>query len=210
MATKERESSSWEVPRLTPGARAALDAAGRLFYERGITAVAVESVAEAAGVTKKTVYDRFKSKSALVCAYLSERDSRYRGWVESWIAEHPETPPVLAVFDALDAWMTARGPKGCAFVHAHAQLLDTPEHPAHRVINGQKQWLHDTFRDLAHDAGVRSADALAAELLCLHEGACVMHSTTDITDAVTRARRAAHVLLQDALATGGRSAPGRK
>lgn len=184
---------------LTPAARAALDAAGRLFYERGINAVGVEAVAESAGVTKKTVYDQFKSKGALVCAYLRERDDRYRRWVESWLAEHDDAPAVPAVFDALDAWMDAHSSRGCAFVNAHAELLADPEHPAHQVIRDQKLWLHKRFRALAREARVRDADALAAELLCLHEGAAVLRSTTDLPDAVARARHSAEVLMRAAL-----------
>src|SRR5690625_6777832 len=63
-----------QVPTLTPAARAILDAAGDLFYDRGINAVGVDTVAAAAGTTKKTLYDQFGSKAALAVAYLSERD----------------------------------------------------------------------------------------------------------------------------------------
>lgn len=48
---------------MTPGARRALAAASRLFYERGIHAVGVDLIAAEAGVTKKTLYDRFGSRS---------------------------------------------------------------------------------------------------------------------------------------------------
>ncbi|NEE13916.1 helix-turn-helix transcriptional regulator, partial [Streptomyces sp. SID7499] len=47
---------------MTPAARRALAAAGRLFYDRGIHAVGVDLIAAEAGVTKKTLYDRFGSK----------------------------------------------------------------------------------------------------------------------------------------------------
>jgi AcrR family transcriptional regulator len=184
--------------RLTPGARAVLDAAGRLFYEQGITAVGVEAIAEEARVTKKTVYDRFRSKAALVRAYLQERDERYRRWVEGRIAGRSGTAAVVAVFDALDDWMQEQGPKGCAFVHAHAELLSEPDHPAHAVIRSEKQWLHDTFRSLAEQADLQGADDLATALLALHEGATVLRSTTDLPEVMPTTRRAAAALLQSA------------
>lgn len=181
---------------LTPGARAVLDAASRLFYERGISAVGVDAVAQEAGVTKKTIYDRFKSKSALVRAYLAERDERYRRWSESWIAEHPETSPLVAVFDALEAWLNTHSAKGCAFVHAHAELLNEPDHPGHDVIRDQKHWLHQKLRTLAQEAGSGDPQRLAVQLLALHEGATVLHSTTELPGSLSGIRDAAEQLIQ--------------
>src|SRR5690606_17875284 len=43
----------------TPKARAVLAAANELFYAHGIQAIGVDAIAERAGVTKKTLYDRF-------------------------------------------------------------------------------------------------------------------------------------------------------
>ncbi len=65
--------------RMTPGARRVLEAAERLFYEHGIHAVGVDLIAAEAGVTKKTLYDRFGSKEQIVVEYLAGRDERWRG-----------------------------------------------------------------------------------------------------------------------------------
>ncbi|GAA4914698.1 helix-turn-helix domain-containing protein [Nesterenkonia rhizosphaerae] len=180
---------------LTPGARAVLDAASALFYERGIGAVGVDAVAASAGVTKKTIYDRFSSKAALVCAYLQERDYRYRQWLENWIAAHPEEEPVLAVFDALESWMAEHGRQGCAFVHAHAELLSTPEHPAHEIIRGQKRWLQQKFQQLLEESGHQQSQQMATALLTLHEGATVLRSVSDFPAAISDARTSAAQLL---------------
>ncbi len=182
--------------RLTPAARAVLDAAAELFYERGIGAVGVDAIAEAAGVTKKTIYDRFRSKSAVVCAYLSERDQKYRSWVQAQLGMAEGAASPLAVFDALDSWLAAHGQKGCAFVHAHAELLGEPEHPAHAIINEQKQWLHQKFTELVDQDHPAGAENLAEQLLALHEGATVLRSTAAFPHAVTHARQAADQLLQ--------------
>jgi AcrR family transcriptional regulator len=50
--------------------RAILDAASRLFAERGYTATTMEAIAEAADVAVETVYVRFGSKRNLLAAYL--------------------------------------------------------------------------------------------------------------------------------------------
>ena len=58
---------------MTPVGERLAETAGRLFYARGIRAVGVELIAEEAGTTKKTLYDRFGSKDALVALYLRRR-----------------------------------------------------------------------------------------------------------------------------------------
>ena len=48
--------------------------ASRLFYGKGVRAVSMDTVAEKAGLTKKTLYYHFRSKDDLVTAYLASRD----------------------------------------------------------------------------------------------------------------------------------------
>lgn len=176
-----------------------LDAASTLFYERGIGAVGVDTIAAQAGVTKKTIYDRFGSKAELVSAYLTERDERFRAWVDARVARSEGADRLPAVFDALGTWLSEISPNGCAFVHAHAELLDQPEHPAQEVIRAEKEWVRSRFAELADEAGCREPDALAVQLLALHEGATVLHSTAGTPDAVGQARAAAEVLVRAAL-----------
>jgi AcrR family transcriptional regulator len=49
-----------------------ITAAGELFYRQGIRAVGVDSIAEAAGTNKMTLYRHFTSKDELVAEYLRE------------------------------------------------------------------------------------------------------------------------------------------
>lgn len=185
-----------QIMNLTPAARVILSTAGRIFYDRGISAVGVDTLASESGVTKKTLYDQFGSKAVLVTAYLRERDQHYRSWIEQEIADKEPRAQILAVFDALDSWMDAHSPKGCAFVHAHGELLDFPEHPAHDVIRGEKAWLRDLFERLARAAGHEQPGSLATQLVALLEGATVLRSITDMPDAVAEARSAALILTE--------------
>lgn len=179
---------------LTLAARTLLDTAGRLFYDRGIAAVGVDTIAAETGVTKKTMYDQFGSKAALVVAYLEERDLDFRQRVERTIADRAGTDRVLAVFDALEAWMADRSPQGCAFVHAHGELVGSPEHPAHEVIRAQKAWLRQLFEDLLVAEGHEDPLSGATRLVVLIEGATVLRSISEVPDAVTEARRVAELI----------------
>src|SRR6185312_10687892 len=48
-----------------------LDAAGRVFLERGFQGASVEEIAEAASAGKPTIYARFPSKQALFAAVIA-------------------------------------------------------------------------------------------------------------------------------------------
>ncbi|MHC1558506.1 TetR/AcrR family transcriptional regulator [Actinomycetospora sp. C-140] len=177
---------------LTPGARRILEVASELFYERGIHAVGVDTIAVESGVTKRTLYDRFGSKDELVAAYLRARDERWRGRVTA--AVEAETDPgrrALAPFTVLEDWTADRG---CAFVNAFAEL-DDPEHPGRAVITAEKEWLRALFAAELTAAGADDADDLALHLLVLHEGALVAHAVAGQPTALRVAHDAARALV---------------
>jgi AcrR family transcriptional regulator len=180
---------------LTPAARRVLDAATELFYARGINTVGMELVAERAGVTKKTIYDRFGSKQQLVVHYLRARDARWRAHLDGYL-ERAAAPRarVAATFDALDDWMGAHDPRGCAMVNAYAELSD-PEHPGRAVAEEQKRWLRDLYTGLAERSGAEDPGALGDALAMLHEGAVVARNVTGVADAARTARAAADALM---------------
>jgi len=47
--------------------------ADRLFYLQGIRAIGVDTIAAEIGISKRTLYNHFPSKDALISAYLTRR-----------------------------------------------------------------------------------------------------------------------------------------
>lgn len=180
----------------TPKARAVLVAASDLFYERGIHAVGVDLIAERAGVTKKTIYDRFGSKQRLVVEYLAEHDKQWRSFLDRHLAQADLAPreQLVAVFDAAAAWSRERGGKGCRMINAHAEISDSA-HPAHAVIVGQKRWMLTLFTELATAVGVTEPQQVGEHILLLHEGAVVSAGMHAFEEPFTRAADAAAALL---------------
>ncbi|HET6860621.1 MAG TPA: helix-turn-helix domain-containing protein [Streptomyces sp.] len=184
---------------MTPGARRALEAASRLFYERGIHAVGVDLIAAEAGVTKKTLYDRFGSKDQIVVEYLAARDERWQAFLAERL--RPEQGPaerILAVFDASRAWAEENGPRGCSMINARAEISD-PAHPAYTIITGQKRWMLALFTDLARGTD-RTTDRAGAEqlgrtLMLLHEGALAVSGLGVVGDPFAHAGDQARSLL---------------
>ncbi|MFE5335612.1 TetR/AcrR family transcriptional regulator [Isoptericola sp. NPDC056573] len=182
---------------LTPAARRILEAASRLFYARGLHAVGVDTVAAEAGVTKKTLYDRFGSKEGLVVAYLRDRDSRWQAHLVRALAAHPEpgVGRVLAVFGAAEGWSAAEGGRGCAAINARAEV-DDADRPVAVEVARQKSWVRELLETECRAAGLERPGELADALLLLHDGALAGAGTGVPKDPFPTARRAARALCE--------------
>ncbi|SNS46483.1 TetR/AcrR family transcriptional regulator [Rhodococcoides kyotonense] len=179
---------------LTPAGERILTVASALFYERGIRAVGVDLIADEAGTTKKTLYDRFGSKDGLVMRYLERRYETWCAFVLDFLdAYEPGPTRVLGVYDALEAWMRDNH-RGCGFVNAFAEYGGT-DHPSLEVIRSEKDWTRALFVRLATEAGMASPDDLGLRLSLLHEGAVVMSTAGQRDDAIEVARDVASRLV---------------
>ncbi|KQY57297.1 MULTISPECIES: TetR/AcrR family transcriptional regulator [unclassified Nocardioides] len=192
-----------DLDSLTPGARRILDTASTLFYEQGIHAVGVDTIAAESGVTKRTLYDRFGSKDALVAAYLQSRDRRWRSMIATRLDEGGADPVsrVLVPFDVLPLWLDECA-RGCSFINAFGELHDA-DHPGRDVIVEEKTWLLDHFRTTLTHAGIAEPEPLAVQLLSLHEGAIVAYSIAGAAGAAEAAHAAARSLVELALVGQG-------
>ena len=114
-----------------------LAAADKLFYAQGIHAVGVDTIAAEAGVSKRTLYNHYPSKDALIAAYLT---ARFRHLPPS---DAPATEQILGAFDRLGRIIASSGFRGCPFVNAVAELGD-PRHAASRIAvefkEQRRQW----------------------------------------------------------------------
>jgi AcrR family transcriptional regulator len=193
-----------EDPRMTPAAHRILDAASALYYDRGINSVGMDLVAEHAGTTKKTIYDRFGSKDGLVVAYLEARARRWQSHVEDHLATVPDpgVERVVAVIDALDTWL-ARGTRGCGFVNAYAEL-STLSQGATDVVRREKDWIRGLYARLLTEVGVAAPDAVGRQLALVHEGAVVALTAGGSAEALDDARQATRALVTSALVTSAR------
>lgn len=193
----------------TPKAKAVLTAAAELFYSSGIHAVGVDAIAQRAGVTKKTLYDRFGSKERLVVEYLTARDTEWRDYLAARLETVGKTAEdrLRGVFAASASWAEQHGGKGCSMINAHAEISDA-SHPAYAVIIGQKQWMLELFGEIAaaaippapdgkdERARALNRDEVATAIMLLHEGALVAAGVGVIPGAYATARDTALALLR--------------
>lgn len=152
------------------GRKLIVDAAAQLFYAHGIDAVGVEQVAQAAGVTKRTLYYHFASKEALVHAWLQSADAPALALLRSAAAnaKSPSTHPVGRVLDALEKWMKTPRFHGCAFINASRERPDDPT--VRTLALGNKAVALRWFEAVATDERAPDPSLRARQYLMLVDG----------------------------------------
>ncbi|WP_410654938.1 TetR/AcrR family transcriptional regulator [Amycolatopsis sp. lyj-112] len=181
---------------LTPAGERVLSAASELFYRNGLNAVGVAAVAEAAGVTKKTLYACFGSKTELTIAYLRRRHDVWWAYLEQQLAE-AGAPRALVVFDAYIDHPRLGSDRGCAFLNAAAEL--PAGHPGLDVIRRHKAAVRAKFTELLREDVPQAGEPerLAEQLFLLLEGAVAHTGIDGDAHRVTLAREIAEILLRD-------------
>jgi AcrR family transcriptional regulator len=151
-----------------------LAVAADLFYRHGIRAIGVESIAEAAGTNKMTLYRHFASKDELVAEYLRRLAAKASASWDRLAAEHPGDPraQLRGWLENMAAHVGSGDQRGCALANAAVELPEK-DHPARRVIEAFKTGQRQRIIDLCAAAELAQPEMLADELFLLLEGARV-------------------------------------
>ncbi|MEJ8567154.1 TetR/AcrR family transcriptional regulator [Elongatibacter sediminis] len=177
-----------------------IETAVELFNEHGFHGVGIDRIAEAAGVSKKTMYHHFRSKEELILAALRHHDGLFRNQFMKGVEAAADTPRerLLAIFDVAEAWFASNRFFGCLFINAVGEYAE-PDTPIRGVCRQFKQLMRGYIEDLAREAGAPDAPALADALALLLEGAIVTAQVSGNPSAAESARQAAAVLIDHAL-----------
>ena len=173
-----------------------LSAAGSLFYREGIHATGVERIAQEAGVSKRTMYQHFPSKTQLVEAYL-RRIHETGGMPNEKALDTVGTSPrnrLLAIFDSPP---TDRF-RGCPFHNAAVEAADHMP-GVHDVVHEHKLQFIARLNEVAAEAGAKDPYELGHQLAVLFEGATSLATSLNDTAALLHARFAAEVLIDSAV-----------
>jgi AcrR family transcriptional regulator len=175
-------------PKRKPTSERILETADRLFYGQGIRAMGVDTIAAETGISKRTLYNHFPSKDALIAAYLRRR--------LRLIPTSDKAPAlqILEDFERLERAFASEGFRGCAFVNAVAELKD-PRHAANEIALAFKEMRRQWFRELLVRAEVADPDGLSLQLLLLVDGAIAAALVRRDPSVARAARDAARVLL---------------
>jgi AcrR family transcriptional regulator len=151
-----------------------LAAARELFYRRGIHAVGVDAIAEAAGTNKMTLYRHFASKDVLIATCLGELTREFDAAWDAIAAAHVGDPEgqLMAWLRHVCDFKENEAERGCALANAAIELPDK-DHPARRVVREHKTALRERLIRLCRDARLADPERLADEVFLIWEGARV-------------------------------------
>ncbi|MCA1453484.1 TetR/AcrR family transcriptional regulator [Bradyrhizobium sp. BRP22] len=168
-----------------------LQTADRLFYLKGIRAIGVDTISAEIGISKRTLYNHFPSKDALIAAYLERR------FVQPKPSDKSPVEQILGTFDALERRFGAKDFRGCPFVNAVAEL-GGEDKSVKKVAIAFKESRRLWFRDRLLELGVADPEGLATQLQLLVDGSIAQDLVRDDPAMARAAKQAARVLLENA------------
>ena len=176
--------------------RAALDA----FQTGGYHATGVDALAAAAGMSKTSIYNHFRTKDDVILAALELRHRQVHDAVAAKIEAAGEAPRdrIMAFFAALADWFAEPDFRGCAFIKAAAEHQSAAD-PIRAAAQAHKREMEALFAAETARLGAPDPDGLAGMLMTLAEGAIVRAHMGLGPGVAAEAGAAAAMLLDAAL-----------
>jgi AcrR family transcriptional regulator len=168
-----------------------LNAASELFYFEGINATGVGRIASKASVSKRTLYQHFPSKTALVEEYLRQLRQEAVA-ADCTPAEMSPRGQLLALFDIAEGGDARM--RGCPFHNAAVEAADAMPGVEH-IVHLHKLDYVEGLTHLAREAGAADPGMLGNQIALLYEGASALSTSLNDPAPWARARAAAEALI---------------
>ncbi len=174
-----------------------LESATALFCRFGINAIGIDSIVEAAGVSKTTLYNIFGSKEALIHDVLAKAGQDWRQDLFAAIDAHTGDPTakLLAIFDRLEEWFGDPDYFGCPFINAVGEH-DKFDNTMRNIALAHKKIVLHRIVALAEEAQFEDAAGVAHQFAVIIDGAIVAALITRDPLIAHSARQAAQAVLE--------------
>lgn len=171
-----------------------LDAACRLYTERGTANVGINEVTAEAGVARMTLYNNFPSKEKLTVAVYEKMAEAALARIDELIAaEKDEKSRIAALVTHFGRNVHKPNFRGCSFIHASLQEAN-PHGPLYAVVQTYKRALRGRVF-AALEPRRRNRELLTDQIVILLDGAVTEAYIKGVGDAITAAKHAALTLL---------------
>ena len=132
---------------------ALVQAAGRLFRERGIDGVGIAEICKEAGLTHGALYAKFPSKEALAAEALGDGVARANGWMTARLGGREPT-----LTDHLDGYLSSQHRDnlggGCAMAASASEIARQPRDVSVAFTDGFNELVDIIERTLAKGGSV--------------------------------------------------------
>ncbi len=184
------------MPRSSEKTLCAIHQAGfHLFHKRGYARVSMDDIANAAGVTKRTLYYHYDSKDTLVGAVLTQQLSHSLRSIRRWGEPKPDSLSGLIenIFSQLLTWAQSPSWTGSGFTRLAVELADMPGHPARKAGSKHKEEIETWLQQELERLGSKTPLGDARALCLLIEGATLLtlihNDTSYMADGLRTAQR---------------------
>jgi AcrR family transcriptional regulator len=178
-----------------PPAERLLRTASNLFAAQGIRAVGIDTILREAAVAKASLYSTYRSKDALVFAYLNDLDLRDRNGYQTRTANLKDpVDKVLAFFDLAIVNGPKRDFRGCLYANAATEFPGVELGP----VRAHRDWVLATITGLLREAGVAEPKRTARKVQLMYDGALVGSKIDRSVEPIRIARRVAAELISAA------------
>jgi AcrR family transcriptional regulator len=148
-----------------------MNAAVELFYRDG-TGVGANALCKSAGISKKSMYQLFESKDALLTAALERRALADADFLLPPPGFSPSPRArLLHVFQQLEEFARSPGYMGCAYLAAQVELKDSAHPASLAAARIKREYLEGFFRTEAERGNATDPDFLTRQLAVLYDGA---------------------------------------
>jgi AcrR family transcriptional regulator len=174
-----------------------LEAAYRLFRQKGFARVNIDEIAAAAKLTKRTLYDNFESKDKLLEEVLTQQHELAYAAFQSFGKKLLGKPEAIieTYFGELERWSASPRWSGSGYTRLVIELADLPGHPARKLGRKHKALLESHLAEVLKAAGASAPRERARQIWLLTEGAMVLMLVHGDKDYFRAATKAAKVLL---------------
>lgn len=152
-----------------------VEAADRLFYERGFEGTSFADIAAVVGLSRGNFYYHFKTKDEILGAVIAHRLSKTRAMLDAWEVEAKSpTDRILRFIQILIMNQTKIMAYGCpvgTLCNELAKLDHIAKNRAAELFTLFRDWLSRQFTALGHDT---SAEELAMHILMRSQGVAAL------------------------------------
>ena len=151
-----------------------LDAAYGLFWRQGFLRVSMDDIAARAEITKRALYQHFRSKDDLIAAALAHSSELALERLRRFRRPTKCDELIDSFFTELADWAAKPKWSGGGFTRVVVELADLRGHPARAIARQHKTAVEKWLADALAAAGISSPRDRAREIMLLMEGAMVL------------------------------------
>ena len=173
-----------------------VDAAYGLFWRQGFLRVSMDDIAARASITKRALYQHFRSKDDLIAAALAHSSQLAMQRLQAFHRPAKWDRLIDFFFSELAAWAAKPKWSGGGFTRVVIELANLRGHPARTIARRHKLAVEAWLAEGLAAAKVTSSRERAREIMLLMEGAMVLMLIHGDRDYASSAAQAAKALIR--------------